>query len=138
MNSFHLTVLGAEKPFFEGECESLVFPTTDGLAGVQAHHDNMITALVPGTLKFRTPDGKTTVAAVSAGMVKVENGEVLILTGTAERPEEIDAARARREAEEAKEAMLQQQSIREYRLAEARMARALSRLKVKKSVEDNT
>jgi F-type H+-transporting ATPase subunit epsilon len=50
---------------------------------------------------------------------------------TAERPEEIDANRARRAADEAKEALLQKRSIQEYHAAQANLSRALSRLRVK-------
>ena len=64
-------------------------------------------------------------------MVKVERNDVLVLVDSVERPEEIDAARARREADEAREAMLQRKSRQEYQLAQATLARALNRLKVK-------
>ena len=66
---------------------------------------------------------------MSGGLVKVENGEVLILVDTAERPEDIDANRARRDADAAREAMLQKKSIMEYRTAQATLARAVSRLR---------
>ena len=48
----------------------------------------------------------------------------------AERPEEIDANRARRAADQAKEALLQKRSIQEYRVAQYNLARAMSRLRV--------
>ena len=70
-------------------------------------------------------------AAVSAGMIKIEKNEVLILVDAAERPEDIDAVRARREADEAREALLQKNSIREYRSAQAALARSINRLRVK-------
>ena len=54
-----------------------------------------------------------------------------MLVGAAERPEEIDANRARRELEASREAVLQRRSIHEYRLAQANIARALNRLRVK-------
>lgn len=131
MNAFSLIILAAEKPFFEGECVSLVLPTVDGQYGIQAGHNNMIAAVVPGELKFTVPTGEITMAAVSEGLVKVENGKVLILVDTAERPEEIDENRARHSAEQAKEAILQKKSIQDYYAAQSRMARALSRLRVK-------
>lgn len=131
MNSFTLEILAAEKPFFEGDCISLVIPTTQGQYGIQAMHSNMIAAIVPGVLKMTTPDEEVFIAAVSEGLVKVENNHVLILVDTAEHPEEIDANRARHSAEMAKEAILQKKSIQDYYFAQAKMARALSRLKVK-------
>lgn len=131
MNTFSLTILAAEKPFYKGECTSLILPTVDGQYGIQAGHNNTIAAVVPGVLKFTVPDGKETLAAVSEGLVKVENGKVLILVDTAERPEEIDENRARHSAEQAKEAILQKKSIQDYYAVQSKMARALSRLRVK-------
>lgn len=133
MNTFALNVLAAEKPFFDGECISLVIPTSDGQYGIQAKHNNMIAAIVPGELKITTPDGNVIIAAVSEGLVKVENNQVLILVDTLELPEEIDENRAKRSAEQAKEAILQKKSIQDYISAQAKMARAIGRLRVKNS-----
>lgn len=132
MNGFTLVVLAAEKPFYEGECTSLVIPTLEGQYGIQAMHSNMIAAIVPGMLKITPPDGSEIIAAVSEGLVKIEHNHVLLLVDTAERPEEIDENRAKRSAEQAKEAILQKKSIQDYHSAQAKMARALSRLRVKK------
>ena len=132
MKTFTLAVLAAEKPFYEGDCISLVIPTVDGLYGIQAGHSNMIAAIVPGVLKYTTPDGNEHIAALSEGMVKVEDNHVLLLVNTAERPEEIDENRARRAAEEAKEAILQRRSIQDYHAAQVKLRRAISRLNEKK------
>ena len=131
MNTFYLEILAADRPFYKGECESMQVPISDGQYGIQANHRNAIAAIVPGTLRLRPPGGAEQIAAVSQGLIKVENNTVLILVDTIERPEEIDANRARREAEEAMEAILQKKSIESDHTAQARMARALNRLKVK-------
>lgn len=135
MKSFKLNVLAAEKPFFEGNCVSLVISTTQGQYGILANHNNMIAAIVPGILKITDSKGNETVAAVSEGLIKVEGGQVLILVDTAERPEEIDENRAKHSAEQAKEAILQKKSIQDYYAAQTKMARAISRLKVKKYIK---
>lgn len=134
MKAFKLTILAAEKPFFDGECVSLVIPTDDGEYGILANHNNVIAAIVPGSLKITTPDGGQIVAALSEGIIKVENNSVLLLVDTAEYPEEIDENRAKRAAEQAKEAILQKKSVKDYYAAQAKMARAISRLKVRKYV----
>ena len=46
MRTFQLHILAADRVFFEGECESVVVPTASGQYGVQAHHSNMIAAIV--------------------------------------------------------------------------------------------
>ena len=131
MENFPVHILAADEPFYEGPCESLSVPTITGMYGVLAHHTNVIMAIVPGTLHYRCPGQEEQLAAVSAGLMKVENGEVLILVDSAERPEEIDANRAKRAADRAKEELLQKKSIQEYRMAQSNLARALSRLQVK-------
>ena len=93
---FPLHVLAADQPFYEGDCESLVVPTLDGQYGVLAGHCDIILAIVPGTLTYRTPDGTEHAAAVAAGIMKVEEGEVLVLVDSAVRPEDIDEMRPRR------------------------------------------
>ena len=132
MENFPVHILAADEPFYEGPCQSISVPTTTGMYGVLAHHTNVILAIVPGTLRYRCEGEDEKLAAVSAGLMKVENGEVLVLVDTAERPEDIDAMRAKRDADAAKEALLQKKSIQEYRSAQANLARALSRLRVKR------
>lgn len=132
MEPFQVHILASDHPFYEGACYSLTLPTAGGMCGICAHHSNMITAIVPGTLTYQVQEHVPQEAAVSGGLAKVENGEVLILVDTAERPEEIDAKRAKRDADAAKEALLQKKSIQEYRAAQATLARAISRLRVKR------
>ena len=131
MNTFDLKVLAAEKPFFEGKSLSVTIPTGDGEIGILAYHSNCIYAIVPGMLKIKTENDKEIVAAISQGMVKVENNDVLILVDTCELPEEIDINRVKRSQEEAKEALLQKKSITDYYQAQLKMTRAISRLRVK-------
>jgi len=135
VSTFEVNILAADRPFYQGECLHVQVPISTGQYGILAHHRNVIAAIVPGTLKVRLPDGTEQIAAVSEGFIKVENNHVLILADTIERPEEIDANRARREAEEAREAILQKESIQSYHAAQARLARAINRLKVKKSID---
>ena len=131
MDSFQVHILAADKTFYEGPCVSLTIPTSDGELGILAHHSAMIAALQPGTLRYQPPGQEVRTAAISPGMIKVEKNEVLVLADSVERPEEIDEARARREADQAKEALLQKKSQQEHQLAQATLARALNRLRVK-------
>ena len=133
MQQFQVHILAADRTFYEGPCVSLTVPTSDGEQGILAHHSPIIAAVQPGTLRYQAPGEDVKLAAVSPGMVKVENNEVLVLVDSAERPEEIDAARAQREADEAMEAILQKKSIQEYQVAQGTLARALNRLRVKSS-----
>ena len=131
MDTFQVHILAADRIFYEGPCVSLTIPTSDGERGILAHHENMMAAIQPGTLRWQPPEQEVQLAAVSPGMVKVEHNDVLVLVDSAERPEEIDEARARREADEAREAILQKKSRQEHQLAQSTLARALNRLRVR-------
>lgn len=131
MDTFQVHILAADRTFYEGPCVSLVVPASDGERGILAHHDSMIAAIQPGTLRWQPPGQEVQLAAVSPGMVKVEHNDVLVLVDSAERPDEIDEARARREADQAREALLQKKSRQEHQVAQATLARALNRLRVK-------
>lgn len=132
MNTFTVHILAADRALYEGECESLVIPTPWGQYGILAHHCKAICAIKAGLLTYRAPGDSDKYAAVSDGLVKIENNDVLVLVDTAERPEEIDINKAKAKADAAKEAMLQKRSIREYHEAQATLARALSRMDVHK------
>lgn len=132
MNSFRLHILTADRTFYEGPCESLIIPAPDGQYGIMASHANTVCAIVPGTLRLRASDGKgEQIAAVSSGVVKIEDNDVLVLVDSAERPEDIDSLRAQHAAYAAKEELLQKQSIREHREAQMKLSRAIARLHVK-------
>ena len=131
MKTFQVNILAASHAFYSGKCESLIVPTPQGQYGILAGHSNTISAIVPGIMTYRMPGGAVQIAAVSSGLVKIENNEVLLLVDSAERPEDIDANRARTAADAAKEALLQRQSLREYHTAQTTLARAIARLRVK-------
>ena len=133
MNTFKVHILSAHRTFYEGECESIIIPAVDGQYGVLAGHCNTVGAIVPGKLIFRAPGQEAQEVAVSAGIMKVEDNDVLILADSVLRPEEIDEVRAEREAAAAKEAMLQKLGRQEYLSAQAQLARAVSKLKIRRS-----
>ena len=91
-------------------------------------------AIIPGAVTFTVPGQPERIAAVSEGLLKVENNDVLIIVDSAERPEDIDINRAKRAADEAREIILQKKSRLEYQSAVARLARALNRPKIKESI----
>ena len=130
MDTFQVHILAADKTFYEGPCVSLTIPTSDGELGIWAHHAAMIAAVQPGTLRYQLPEEEPRIAATSPGMVKVEKNVVLVLVDSIERPEEIDAVRARREADQAREIILQKKSRQEYQIAQGNLARALNRLRI--------
>ena len=135
MDSFYIHVLAEDHVVARGDCLSMVLPLEDGLYGVQAHHSNMISAIVPGILTCTMADGSAVRSAVSRGLVKVENNDVLVLIESAENPEAIDLDRAKRAAWEAQEILHRKHSLMEQTAAEASLARAINRIKAKNTFD---
>lgn len=129
MNTFSLKVIACDRVFFDGRCEQVVLPLHDGEKAIQAHHENMVFAVNVGELRIQTEDGSWITGVVGSGFAQVINNRVSVLVDTAEHPDEIDVRRAKEAKERAKEQLRQEQSIREYHMSKASLARAMSRLR---------
>lgn len=129
MSTFSLKVVAANRTFFYGRAEIVILPSVDGEIAIMAHHEEMVIAIAAGSMKIRTEDGKEITAAVSDGMANVANNRVSIIVYSAEKPEEIDVRRAQEAKERAEEQLRQKQSVQEYNISSAALARAMARLK---------
>ena len=129
-NSFYLKIIAANRVFYSGRCRSIIVPEYDGQKEILAHHEDMVIAVNDGEMRFQ-PEGSDNLeyAVVGIGFVEIVNNRVTLLVESAERPEEIDVARAREAKERAEEQMRQKQSIHEYYHSRASLARAMARLK---------
>ena len=131
-NTFYLKIISANRVFYSGRCRSLIVPEYDGQKEILAHHEDMVIAIDDGEMRFQ-PEGSENweYAVVGMGFVEIVNNRVTLLVETAERPEEIDVARAREAKERAEEQLRQKQSIQEYHVNQMALARAMARLRVK-------
>ena len=84
-----LNITASSGEFYQGDCESLILPTGDGVYGVQAGHNPVLVALHMGIAKF-TVNGETREVLVGDGIAEVTPTFVLLLVDSAERPEDID------------------------------------------------
>ena len=92
--TFYFEVIASDKKFYSGACEHVIFPAVDGLYGVLANHEDTVTAVVAGELRFKV-DGEWKVCIVGEGFADVTRDFVVIVVDTVERPEDIDIIRAR-------------------------------------------
>lgn len=130
-NTFFLHVIAAEKVFYEGYAECLVINTVDGLTSFLSHHCQAMVAVSPGELDIKKPDGTWIRVVAGVGSMVFANNRATVLVETCETQEELDVRRAKEALERAEERLRQKQSQREYKMSQAAMARALSRLRFK-------
>ena len=130
MSKFYLKVISSNRIFYEGCCTCLIIPSVDGEKAIMAHHEEVIVAVDNGEMRMQKEEGgEWSYAVLGKGFCMVANNRVTVLADTVERPEEVDANRAKEALERAQERLRQKQSIQEYHMTQAAMARALTRLK---------
>lgn len=132
MDTFELKIIAINKVFYEGQSKQLILPATDGLMGIMAHHEDAVIAVNVGEMNIQTAEDEWITAITGAGHIQVANNKVIMIVDTVERPEEIDELRAIEAKERAEEQLRQEQSIYEYYMSKANLARAMERLRVKK------
>lgn len=93
-DQLQLEVVTPERRVLEESVNSVTVPGRSGEMGILPGHAALISELRTGVLTY-AENGNTFQLHVSGGFVEVNNDKVSVLAEVAERPEEIDAARAR-------------------------------------------
>ena len=132
MSTFPLKIGTPDGLLFEGEVTRLVCRSITGDLAIMARHVNFCTALGMGEAHIVMEDGSVREAACIGGMLSVMNGECSLLATTWEWKEDIDAERAGK-AKSREEQKLAKTGLtdEEYKIAKAKLERALVRLSVK-------
>lgn len=132
MKTFPLRIGTPDGLWFEGDVERIVCRSITGNLAILAGHCNFCTALGMGEAHVVMPDGTKRSAACIGGMLSMMNGTCRLLATTWEWKEDIDEERAK-DAKKRAEQMLTKGGLgdREYKIAEAKLKRALVRLDVK-------
>ena len=115
--------------FLEEDVESVTLPGIEGELTVLPQHAPLMTALQPGPLLFRKA-GQEIDVALSGGFLEVRDDRVVVLADTAERSDEIDAARAEEARQRAAAALATREGEIDIAAAIAALGRAQARLRV--------
>lgn len=130
MSEFKLQIVTPDGLLFDANAQKLIVRTTEGEVGILARHSDYVAPLATGVARIWDKDGNMRKAACSGGMITVLNNVARIVAETFEWAEDIDSNRALLAKEKAQEVLsTAKRSDYSYRLAEAKLKRALSRLK---------
>ncbi|MBA3713271.1 MAG: F0F1 ATP synthase subunit epsilon [Pyrinomonadaceae bacterium] len=99
-----LDVITPERRLLSETVDAVTVPGLNGELGILPGHTPLISQLRTGVLSY-TQGTATRRLMVSGGFVEVSDERVSVLADMAERPEEVDAARARQERELAEREM---------------------------------
>ena len=132
--TFYLEIVTPDRKFFSGDVEMLIVKTPEGEVGILAGHIPMVLAIAIGPMRIKKDDDWLE-AFLSEGFMEIKQDKTIVLSDTAEWPDEIDKNRALAAEERARERLQRQLSQIEYIRSQAALTRALSRLKVKKDIK---
>ena len=98
---FEVSLVTPEGAAYEGEAQMLIVPGDDGEIGILARHAPLVAMLKAGSTRVHVTGSEVLEFATGPGFFKVEQDRALALVDDAVDAREIDAARARRQLEEA-------------------------------------
>ena len=119
MKKFMLNITASSGEYYQGDCEDLVLPISDGVYGIQAGHSPVLVAIHMGILHFEV-NGESRDILVGDGIAEVTPAYVMVLVDSAENPEDSDKNRA-------EERLQHQQSMHEYYQSKIALDRAMQR-----------
>jgi len=129
--TFQLEIVTPAKLMVKDVAEEAQIPGLSGYLGILPGHAPLITELAVGVITYKA-SGATHTLSVAWGFAEVLPDRVTILAEAAERPQEIDVARAQ-EAKNRAEALLKSNDPKvDYARAEDALQRADTRLSVAK------
>ena len=129
-NTFQLEIVTPEKHIVRDvAAEEVQIPGANGYLGILPGHAPLITELAVGVITYRTIAEKYTLS-VAWGFAEVLPDKVTIMAETAERPEDIDTARAEKARERAEQRLKSSDPEVDYTRAQDALQRAETRLKV--------
>lgn len=128
-SKLHLQIVSAERSLVDAHVDEVEIPGAEGYFGVLPGHTPLLATLGAGELWYRIGP-ETTYMAVALGFAEVLPNRVTILAQIAERPEEIDIARAEAAKKRAEERLNQAAVDIDSERARIAMMKSLIRLQV--------
>jgi F-type H+-transporting ATPase subunit epsilon len=98
---FSVSVVTPEGAAFEGDAEMVIVPGAAGEIGVLARHAPLVALLKAGSTRVHSGDGQVQEFATGPGFFQVLEDRAIALVDAAVTADEIDAAAAQRQLEEA-------------------------------------
>lgn len=128
-NKINLEIITPEKLALRESVDEVVLPGLTGELGILPDHEPLITQLKTGVLTYRQGGGQQRLH-VSGGFAEVLGDKVSVLADVAEKPEEIDVARAQASLERAEKRLVGAGADIDLDRAELKKDRAKTRLQL--------
>lgn len=128
--TFNLEIVTPRRVVYNGEAGSFTAPGVEGGFQVLVDHAPLLAEIGVGEVIVLDAQGSETRYATSGGVVQVKQNRVTLMAESAERRDEIDAARAAEARDRAKRRLAERDSGLDVERARMALAKALNRLKI--------
>jgi F-type H+-transporting ATPase subunit epsilon len=129
-NQLQLDVVTPERRVLSESVNSVTVPGRNGEMQILPGHAALISELKTGVLTYNQ-DGTNSQLLVSGGFMEINHDRVSVLAEIAERPEEIDAARARSDREQTEKQLSSWSGSEEdFEKAQTKLERSIVRLQL--------
>jgi F-type H+-transporting ATPase subunit epsilon len=129
MATMQLRLVTPERTIVNEEVEEILARGIEGDFGVLPEHMPLVTPLSIGEMKYKK-DGQWEDIAIGGGFIQVLPDGVTVVADVAERSEDIDRERAEEARRRAEELLKEARTSEEEVEAQARLQRAILRLRV--------
>jgi F-type H+-transporting ATPase subunit epsilon len=124
-----LQIVSADRSLVNEQTDEVEIPGADGYFGVLPGHTPLLAVLGTGELWYRQGQEKQYLA-ISFGFAEVQPDGVTILAQIAEKPDEIDLARAEAAKKRAEERLISPNQAMDFERARISLLKSLVRLQV--------
>jgi F-type H+-transporting ATPase subunit epsilon len=128
-SKFALEIVTPDRALVRAMVDEVQLPGSEGFFGVLPGHTPLLTSLSVGEMWYRV-GSDTHYLSVAFGFAEVLPDRVTVLARIAERPEEIDVARAEAARGRAQERLASQKPDLDFERARVALMKALVRLQV--------
>lgn len=129
MKTIKVNVVTPDGPVYEAEVEMVSAKAKSGELGILPGHIPLVAPLEVGTVRLKK-GSNTELVAVSGGFLEVRPDQVTVLAQSAEKPGDIDIARAEEAKRRAQKRLQDKQDNVDFNRAEFALKRAINRLSV--------
>jgi|YelNatPaOPRAMG01_1025707.scaffolds.fasta_scaffold02364_18 F-type H+-transporting ATPase subunit epsilon len=132
----HLELTTPDKTIFKGNVSYMVVPVEDGLWGILPGHINTLAHLTIGVMKVISDD-KIHYFAIGEGFLEIVDNNVYVVVDFAERAEDIDVVKTKKEKEELESLLAQKKAIAQRIQLYSSLQKALAKLRAVESLEES-
>ncbi|MCE0483094.1 MAG: F0F1 ATP synthase subunit epsilon [Methylacidiphilales bacterium] len=132
MATLKLEIITPESKIFDDNVDEVLLPGSEGDMGILPKHENLVTDLKAGELRYKR-NGQVETLAIGEGFAEITGDSVAVLTDAAVREADIDVQVAEEAVKRAEE-LLKSNTLEgeELEATQAALARSLAQIHIKR------